>query len=240
MQTKTNTLLAISIAAILTLSVAAIGEIPQVAANKYDKDDHDKKDHDKKNGFNKDFKEFSKKPDFESKNCIVTSYATNNLSPEALASLDCSMQAWLDHKGESLVYKITISGMELIDSDDNIHDDLYQLHIHKNTSGTPEAPKGPHQLNVYRGPGFNDADLIVLPVQGELNGIWDDGDENLSYGEPDNSHKLSEDLQLLCDGQIFSAGHGEVEDTPGHHAPYIKMLLEPTKSGEKVCKKLGF
>jgi len=112
MQTKTNTLLAISIASILTLSVTAIGEIPQATADKYDKQDHDKK-----NGFNKDFKDFSKKSNFESKNCIVTSYATDNLSPEALASLDCSMQAWLDHKGESLVYKITISGMELIDND---------------------------------------------------------------------------------------------------------------------------
>jgi len=119
MNSKTSTLLAISIAAILTLSVVAIGEIPQAAADKSDKKDHDK------NGFNKDFKAFSKKPDFESKNCIVTDFATANLSPEALEALDCSLQAWFDKKEPSLVYKIAISGMELIDSDASIQDDLY-------------------------------------------------------------------------------------------------------------------
>lgn len=226
MNTKTSLLLAISVAAILSLSVVAIGEIPQAAADK-----DDKKDHDKKNGFNKDFKEFSKKPDFESKNCIVTGFASN-LSPEAQEALDCSMQAWLDNKGKSLVYKIAISGMELIDSDANTQDDLYQLHVHKNILGTPENPMGPHVLDVYRAPTFGDADLVVLPVQGELRGIWDDGDHDPLTAE--------NNIELLCSSQIFAAGHGDVEDTPGHHAPYIKMSLEPTKSGEKVCKKLGF
>lgn len=234
MNTKTNTLLAISIAAILTLSIVTIGEIPQAMA---DKKDNDKKNHDKKNGFNKDFKELSKKPDFESNSCITTPFASN-LSPDALDALDCKMQAWLDNKGKSLVYKIVIDGMELIDSDANTQDDLYQLHIHKITSET--EIKGPHQLNVFRGPGFDDADLVVQPVQGELDGIWDDGDENITYGEPDNSHTLIENLGNLCEGKIFAAGHGDVEDVPGHHAPYIKMLLEPTKEGNKVCKKLGF
>lgn len=227
MNSKTNTLLAISVAAILTLSVVVIGEIPQAAADK-----DGKKDHDKKNGYDKDFKKFSKKPDFESKNCIVTSYATDNLSPEALDSLNCSFYAWLDHKGKSLVYKISISGMELIDSDAITQDDLYQLHIHKNIDGTSENPKGPHVLDVYRAPTFGDADLVVLPVQGELRGIWDDGDHD--------PLTANNNIELLCSSQIFSAGHGDVEDTPGHHAPYVKMLLEPTKSGEKTCKKLGF
>ncbi|MCA9828768.1 MAG: hypothetical protein KC444_10370 [Nitrosopumilus sp.] len=147
MQTKTSTLLAISIAAILSLSVVAIGEIPQAAADK-----DDKKDQDKKNGFNKDFKEFSKKPDFESSSCIVTGFASN-LSPDAQEALDCSMQAWLDNKGKSLVYKIAISEMELIDSDASTQDDLYQLHVHKNTLGTPENPMGPHVLDAHRARG---------------------------------------------------------------------------------------
>ena len=128
--------------------------------------------------------------------------------------------------------------MELIDSDASTQDDLNQLHIHKNTLGTTENPRGPHQLNVFREPGFDDADLKIRPVQGVIKGIWDDGDENLSYGEPDNSHTLTENLELLCNGEIFSAGHGDVEDRPGHKAPYIKMLLEPTKNGEKACKKI--
>jgi len=226
MNTKTNTLLAISIAAILSLSIVAIGEIPQVAADK-----NEKKDHNNKNGFNKEFNEFSKKPDFESKNCIVTDHASN-LSPEALDSLDCSIQAWIDNKGNSLVYKIAISGMELIDSDTSSQDDLYQLHVHKNTLGTSENPMGPHVLDVYRAPTFGDADLVVLPVQGELRGIWDDGDHD--------PLTANNNIELLCSSQIFAAGHGDIEDVPGHHAPYVKILLEPTKEGQKVCKKLGF
>lgn len=221
---KTKSLLAISIAAVFSLSIVAVGAMPNAIA-----DDDSKKLH------------FAKKPDFVSNGCIITGYASN-LSSEAQAALDCSMQAWLDNKGTALQYQIQITGMELIDTDDNTQDDLYQLHIHKATAvdSTPANPKGPHQLNVYRGPAFDDADLIVLPVQGMLVGIWDDGDENLSYGEPDNSHKLTEDLQLLCDSQIFAAGHGDIEDVPGHHAPYVKMLLEPTSEGLKACKKLGF
>jgi hypothetical protein len=46
-------------------------------------------------------------------------------------------------------------------------------------------------------------------------------------------------IELLC-SQIFAAGHGDVEDTPGHHIPYVKMSLEPTNSDKKVCKQLGF
>jgi hypothetical protein len=150
------------------------------------------------------------------------------------------MKAWLDKNANALKYRIKITGMELIDSDGSTQDDLNQLHIHKNTApdGTPENPKGPHQLNVFREPAFDDDDVIVKPVQGVIRGIWDDGDENLSFGEPDNSHTLTENLELLCDGKIFSAGHGDVEDRPGHKAPYIKMLLEPTKSGEKACKRI--
>jgi len=240
MNSKTSTLLTISIAAILSLSVVVMGEIPTATADK----DNDKKKYDK-NGFNKDFKEFSKKPDFESKNCIMTPYASGTgiytdvpdgkgLTSEAFGALDCSFKAWFDKKGPSLVYKIVINGMELIDSDANTQDDLYQLHIHKNTNseGTPENPKGPHVLDVYRAPTFGDADLVVLPVQGELRGIWDDGDHEPLTDE--------NNLERLCNSEIFAAGHGDELDKPGHHAPYVKMLLEPTKEGDKVCKKLGF
>lgn len=180
------------------------------------------------------------KPDFASDYCIVTPFATANLSEEALADLDCNMQAWLDNKGNSLKYQIQITGMELVDTDGNVQDDVIQLHIHKRTGGTDANPTGPHQLNVFRAPNFDDSDVVIKPVQGVITGIWDDGDENLSYGEPDNSHKLSENIGLLCDGQIFAAAHGDAEDVPGHKAPYLKMVLEPTADGDKACKKLGF
>jgi hypothetical protein len=129
-------------------------------------------------------------------------------------------------------------------SNTDTQDDLYQLHIHKfNDVAIPENPKGPHVLNVYRAPGFDDADLVVLPVQGELNGIWDDGDFNDAYDAGDQSEKLSDNLQNLCESKIFAAGHGDgldSDDPHPHHAPYIKMLLEPTKDGQKICKKLGY
>lgn len=216
MRTKTNVLV-FSLAAILALSVVAMGEIPQAEADK----DQPKK------------LKFKKKPDFVSDTCIVTSYATN-LPIENYNELDCKMQAWLDKKANGLKYEIQIIGMELIDSNASTQDDLYQLHIHKNTLGTPENPKGPHVLDVYRAPQFGDADLVVLPVQGELRGIWDDGDHDPLTDE--------NNLERLCNSEIFAAGHGDfIDDTPpGHHAPYIKMLLEPTKEGDKVCKKLGF
>jgi hypothetical protein len=181
---------------------------------------------------------FSNKPDFESKTCIKTSFASN--LPNGGADANCKIKAWLDNKGKSLKYTIQINGMELIDSDADTTADVYQLHIHKQTGGTIANPTGPHVLNVFRGPGFDDADLVVSPVQGILSGIWDDGDENLTYGEPDNSHKLTELRADLCSSKTFAAVHGDVEDTPGHHAPYLKMVLEPTKDGQKACKKLGF
>lgn len=218
---NSNTILGISIATFLAISILLITGVQDANASE-------------------DKLKFPNKLGFESKTCIVTSFANDNLSPEALAALDCKIKAWLDKNGNGLKYRIQIKGMELIDSDGDTQDDLYQLHIHKNTTGTAENPKGSHQLNVYREPAFDDDDLVVRPAHGVLKGIWDDGDENLSYGEPDNSHKLSDNLQLLCDGQIFAAGHGDVEDTPGHHAPYIKMLLEPTKDGQKICDKLGY
>lgn len=101
-------------------------------------------------------------------------------------------------------------------------------------------PKEPHQLNVFENPGFDDSQVVVKLVQGIVKGIWDDMDENLSFGEPDNSHTLTENLGLLCEDKVFSAVHGEFEDRPDHKDPYVKMLLEPTKQGSKICDELGF
>ncbi|MDH5568396.1 MAG: hypothetical protein OEX98_01220 [Nitrosopumilus sp.] len=231
-----NTILffAISLATILSASLILMGEIPQAIAENDDKDKSDAQTTEESE------RRFAKKPSFVSDQCIVTDFAKNNLSQESLDLLDCKMRAWLDNKGTALKYKINISGMQLIDDNGSTADDVNQLHIHKNTLGTQDNPQGPHQLNVFREPNFDDSDVFIKPVQGVIQGIWTDEDENLSYGEPDNSHTLTENLALLCDSQIFSAAHGDVEDRPGHKAPYFKMLLEPTKEGEKICKKLGF
>jgi len=215
MQTKTN-LLVFSLAAILALSVVVMGELPQAVA---EKKDHDK-DHEKK-------LKFKKKPDFESQSCIVTGFATANL-PNTV--LDCKMQAWLDKKANGLKYEIQITGMEWIGSNSNDLDDIDGSHIHEHASNPATNPKGPHVLDAFGNPGFGDSDIVVKPLEGIIEGIWDDGDFPSS---------LTSNLVLLCDSKIFTAVHGDFEDTPGHKAPYLKMLLEPTKQGEKACNKLG-
>jgi hypothetical protein len=85
--------------------------------------------------------EMDERPDFVSSECIVTGFARNNLSPEALAALDCQMQAWLDNMGRGLLYKIQITGMELVDSDGDTQDDVNQLHIHKKYNRNGDRPK---------------------------------------------------------------------------------------------------
>jgi len=237
MKNKTQILLAVSLTAILSMSLLTMGEIPQAIADKNNDDDAAEDTSEQREGESE--RRFAKKPSFVSNNCIVTGFAKDNLPSENLDSLDCKIRAWLDKQGTALKYKINISGMQLIDDNGNTADDVNQLHIHKNTLGTQDDPRGPHQLNVFREPNFDDDNVIIKPVQGVIKGMWTDDDENLSYGEPDNSHKLTENLSLLCDGQIFSAGHGDIEDRPGHKAPYFKMILEPTKDGEEICENLG-
>ena len=123
---------------------------------------------------------------------------------------------------------------------DGALDDINGSHTHKMTNGDVTDPKGPHQLNTFGNPGFDDADEVIQPVQGIIAGILDDGDENLFYGESDNSHTLTENLGLLYEGKIFSAVHGELENRPDHKASYVKMVLEPTKQGNKICGNLRY
>lgn len=234
MNSKTRAFFVITLAAILSVSLVTAGGIQPVAADK-------EKDHDKGKK-----SKFDKKPSFVSESCIVTGFAEEFLPQEYLDVLDCKMEAWLDKKGNGLKYEIQVIGMELIDSNTDHHtpdgalDDIDGAHIHKITNGDVTNPKGPHQLNTFGNPGFDDSDVVIQPVQGIIAGIWDDGDENLSYGEPNNSHTLTENLGLLCEGKVFSAVHGEIEDRPDHKAPYVKMVLEPTKQGNKICDKLGY
>lgn len=245
MNTKLKTSALIAITALLAISVVAISEMPVAKAEK----EHDGGGHSykKKTRFHDDREDsdqkqpwfrFLKKADFESSECIITGFA-DNLPAESRENLDCQVKAWLDNRAKALEYKIKIAGMEMVDSNSDESDDIDGAHIHNNPSGATN-PTGPHQLNVFGNPGFDDSDVVLYPVQGIIRGVWTDGDENTSYGEPDNSHKLSNNLQLLCEGKVFVAVHGDIEDNPGHHAPYVKMVLEQTKDGQKICKKLGY
>lgn len=92
MQTKTN-LLVFSLAAILALSVVAMGELPQAAADK-DHDDEDKK------------LKFKKKADF-------TAECNTTMNAPVGVDWDCKASFWLDKNGENLKYKIQIDNMDL-------------------------------------------------------------------------------------------------------------------------------
>ena len=214
MQTKTNVLV-FSLAAILALSVVAVGEIPQAEA---DKDDPKKL-------------KFKKKPDFVSDSCFKTGFALEKLPEANLDVLDCKMQAWLDKKANNLKYEIQITGMEWIDTNSDHVDDVDGSHIHKMMGGTEENPTGPHVVDAFGNPEFGDSDVVVKPFQGIVEGIWDNDDH------PDG---LKDNLELLCTSKIFSAVHGEFIDFGTHHAGYLKMVLEPTEQGKKACNKLGF
>lgn len=232
MNSKMHVFFVITIAAILFVSVITAGGIQYAIA---DKDDDDNDDKQKK-------PKFHKKPSFESKDCIITSFAEEFLPQENFEKLDCKMTAWLDKKGNALKYKIQVTGMELIDSnthhphyEEGAADDIDGAHIHKMTHSDENGLKGPHVLDVFGNPQFGDSDVVVKPIQGIVKGIWDDGDVPT---------KLSDNLDLFCEGKIFTAVHGELEDdkenNPGHKAPYVKMALEPTKQGNKICDKLRY
>jgi len=91
MQTKTN-LLVFSLAAILALSVVAMGELPQVVADK--KNDDEKKD-----------LKFKKKADFTA-DCAQVNTGVGT-------DWDCKASFWLDKNGENLKYKIQIDNLDL-------------------------------------------------------------------------------------------------------------------------------
>lgn len=249
MNAKLKTSALVAMIAILAISVVAISEMPGAEAKK-DHDDDSGHSSKKKTKFHDDREDsnqkqswfrFFKKPDFESSDCIITGFAENNLPADAREKIDCQVKAWLDNRGKALEYKIKIAGMELVDSNSDENDDIDGSHIHhESDTSDHNNPTGPHQLNVFGNPGFDDSDVVLQPVQGIIRGVWTDSDENTSYGEPDNSHKLSDNLQLLCEGKVFVAVHGEAIDNPdtGHHAAYVKMSLEPTKYGESDCKRI--
>ena len=104
-------------------------------------------------------------------------------------------------------------------------DDVTKLHLH-------EVHHGAHVLNVYKAPGQDDDDLVVKPTKGIIKGVWDDGDEDQSYGGHNNSETLTSQLKNLCEGNLFTMIHGD------GGVGVLKGSIELTSDGEKICKKL--
>jgi len=216
MQTKTN-LLVFSLAAILSLSVVAMGDLPQAIA---DKDHHDD---DKKEKLH-----FKKKADFKA-DCVQTGNAPANVD------WDCKASFWLDKKGENLKYKIRIDNMDLTGfQTPNVDtDNVTGVHLHDVALGD-DGVNGPHVLNIRGAPIEDDAQMRSIPALGILKGIYDDGDvtphdAGVHHGE---SLPLTDNLGDLCNGDFYVMIH----NGPG----VIKGFAEPTSQGEIICKKLGY
>ena len=215
MQIKTNVLV-FSLAAILSLSVVAMGEIPQAVA---DTDDHDDQ---------KKLK-FKKKADFTA-DCaqINTGVGTD---------WECEASFWLDKKGENLKYKIRIDNMDLTgwQTVGNTDDDVGKVHLHSAADGNA------HVLNVWKAPIEDDAQMKAYPSKGIIKGIYDDSDVTSDedaraggIGHHDTSKPLTANVDDLCNGDFFVMVHEAAG--PG----VLKGFLEPTKQGDKICNKLGF
>jgi hypothetical protein len=215
MQTKTN-LLVFSLATILSLSVVAMGELPQAIA--------DKKGHDEK----KDLK-FKKKADFTA-DCA-------QINTGAGTDWKCEASFWLDKKGENLKYKIQIDNMDLTgwQTVGNTADDVGKVHLHSAADGNA------HVLNVWKAPIEDDAQMKAIPSKGILKGIYDDSDVTSAedalagnIGHHDTSKPLTANVDDLCNGDFFVMIHEAAG--PG----VLKGFFEPTKQGDKICNKLGF
>ena len=91
MNSKLKATTFLSVAAILTLSLVAIGTMPQAIADR-DDDDHDK---------------FRGKPHFVNEECFVTGMAQGIL-PNNGKDADCKIKAWFNKDKTALKYKIEI------------------------------------------------------------------------------------------------------------------------------------
>lgn len=219
MQTKTN-MLVFSLAAILTLSIVAMGGIPQAIADKDHDDDHDDK---------KKLK-FKKKADFTA-DCAQVNHGVGT-------DWECTALFWLDKKGENLKYKIKIQNMDLTGWQTLDHgapdttDDVTAIHLHDAALG--DGINGPHVLNVWKAPIEDDDQMKAYPARGIVKGIYDDSDVTPHHAGVHHgpSLTLTDKVGDLCNGDFYVMVH--------QGDGVLKGFAEPTKQGDKLCKKLGY
>ncbi len=223
-----KTILGISVAAVLAVSVFSVIGIQEADAD----------------GF-KGLKGLLKKtknnnPHFETQ---LTNAATVPLVPDK--GFSGNAKAWLIYEDGEIKLKYRIktnmdlnAGWPLTASD---VDDITKIHLHNNVPGVA----GPHVLNVYKAPAQDDADLVVKPLKGVVKGIWDNGDANdLAPAGPSHNdsfvftevNPLNNKILLaeLCEGNIYANVHGTGDQGPGA----LRGNFEATDRGEKICNFL--
>ena len=152
--------------------------------------------------------------------------------------------------GTTMSYSIQLDGIDLDGAQTAgfPNDDITALHFHDTTQCSPATPTciqgtdtvgTQHVLNVYGFPRLDDADVVADPMAGTVTGIWDDGDEDLTFppsnaltGMTSNGDAI---LDLLFNESLFvnvhtnSFGAGEI-------GGFIRIVPEPTVSmGLLLC-----
>ena len=141
-----------------------------------------------------------------------------------------------------MFYKIKTDGLDVTGfaTPSDSSDDITKLHLHLTQPGGHHP--NPHVLNVLYAPIEDDKDMTLKPSKGIIRGAWDDGDvtphgalgpSGDPIGHHDASKKLSEHLENLCDGKLFTMIHGD------GGVGILKGDIEPTKRGERLCDRLS-
>lgn len=209
-----QTLLGISVAAILTISVFSVVGVQEADADGF-------------NGLKGLLKKTkNNEPHFKTD---ITNANTVPLVPDK--GFSGNAKAWLVYEDGEIKLKYRIkTNMDLnpgwaLTADDV--DDVTKIHLHNAEPGVA----GEHVLNVYKAPAQDDDDLVIKPAKGVIRGLWDDND--LSEGLPAGpaSEQFSDLLGELCDGNIYANVHGTGDQGPGA----LRGNFEATDRGEKIC-----
>lgn len=120
-----------------------------------------------------------------------------------------------DPNATTLSYAIQLTGIDLDGAQTpDILDNVAAVHLHDVTQCSPVSPQcqpgdtalTQHVLNIYGAPRLDDGDLVVDPIAGTLNGLWDVSDTNLTF-PPTRSIADPEILNLLFSGNIHFMLH---------------------------------
>jgi len=210
----TKTILGISIAAILAISVVSVSAFPNALAKQ------------------------ESQPDF-----VAELQGKQQTVPEERGGGHGKAYFWFTEKDTgdgnepALTYKIQVSKNLYITDAKGNGDLLNKIHLHNNSTGQA----GPHVLNIFGLPAEDDIDLVVDANARTFEGIWDDGDKNFdavgnSNRQAGDSVSLNDEdpltgnipLEELCEGNLYVNIHS-VKHGPGA----LRGQITPTSAD--VC-----
>ncbi len=243
---KTQTVLGISVAAVLAVSLFSVIGVQQTFADDDDRDTKSLKN------FLKKFK--NNEPHFK------TALTSADTVPLVENDFSGKAKAWLIYQDGEIKLKYRLkTNMDMNagwPQTPEAGDDITKIHLHNNVPGVA----GPHVLNVQKAPAQDDGDLVLKPFKGVIRGIWDDGDKNYAAVMDPNTRQGGDSVALtevdpltskvplaeLCKGNIYANVHGTITDDEGNaigaDSGSLRGNLEATDRGEKICKildKLG-